>query len=85
MPARLVEAAGGVDQPEHPVLDQVAQLDGVRHRRGDAARERFHERQAGGDAVTLTGDEGLTLHGLSSRIVRRRHAADGRAGLEAQR
>ena len=61
--ARFVEAEGRVDQAEHAVLHQVAELDRVRHRRGDATRQRLHEGKAGGDAITLTGDERLTLHG----------------------
>ena len=60
--AVFVEAAGGVDQADHPVLHQVAQLDRVRHGRGDATRERFHERKTCGDALTMTGGEWLTLH-----------------------
>src|SRR5205823_4234945 len=64
--AGLVEAERRVDQPEHTVLDQVAELDRVRHRGGDAARQRFHEREAGGDAIALTGDERLTLHFVGS-------------------
>ena len=54
--AALVEAVRGVDQADHPVLDQVAQVDRVRHRRGHPARHGFDERQAGDDAV-LRGDE----------------------------
>ena len=60
--ARFVEAAGGVDQAEHAVLHEIAQLDRMRHRRGHAAGQRFDERQAGGDAFTLIVSKGLTLH-----------------------
>ena len=44
--ALLVEAMGRVDQPEHAVLHQIADVDGVRHRGRHAARQRFDERQA---------------------------------------
>ena len=49
--AVLVEAVGGVDQADHAVLDQVADVDRVRHRGRHAAGERFDERQAGDDAT----------------------------------
>ena len=58
----LAEAERRVDETEHSILDQIAQLNRVRHRRGDAARQRFHEGKAGGDPDTLTGGERLTLH-----------------------
>jgi hypothetical protein len=61
--ARLVEPARRIDQAEHPVLHEVAELDGVRHRRGDASGERLDERQSGGNTFTLTGNQRLTLHG----------------------
>ena len=60
--ARFVEPERRVDETEHAVLDQVSQLDRVRHRRGDAPRQRFHEGKTGGDPGTLTGDERLALH-----------------------
>ena len=60
--ARLVEPEGGVDQAQHSILDEIAQLDGVGHRGGDAAGERLHEGKTGGDPGTLTGNERLTLH-----------------------
>ena len=60
--ASLVEAAGRVDQPDHAVLHQVAELDRVGHRRGHAPRERLDERQSGGNAVAIVVGEGLTLH-----------------------
>ena len=61
--SRFVVAAGGVDQADHAVLDEVVQLDRVRHRRGDAPGERLDERKTVGDAVAMTGGEWLTLHG----------------------
>ena len=74
--AALVEAAGRVDETDHPVLDQVAELDGMRHRRGDAAGERLDEGQPGGDAIAVTGGKGLTLHGsVPPRAAKR--SADG--------
>ena len=61
--ARFIEAAGRVDEADHPVLHQIAELDRVRHRRGDAPRQRLDKGQSGGDAVAMMGGEGLTLHG----------------------
>jgi hypothetical protein len=49
-PATLVEAVRRVDEPDHAVLNQVAEVDRVGHREATPARERFDERQAGGDA-----------------------------------
>ena len=56
--AVLVEPARRVDQSEHAVLHEVAELDRVRHRRGDAPRQRLDERQSGGDAFAMTGGRG---------------------------
>ena len=80
--ARFVEAAGGVDQPEHAVLHEVAELDRVRHRGGDPARQRLDERQAGGDSVALIGFERLTLHGslFRGRCRSARSARDDATG-----
>jgi len=44
--ARLFEPPCRVDQAEDAVLHQVAEVDGVRHRGGDAARQRLDERKA---------------------------------------
>jgi hypothetical protein len=60
--SRFVEPAGGVDEANHAVLDQIVQLDRVRHRGGDPARKRFDERQTGGNTVPIVGGEWLTLH-----------------------
>ena len=43
MPRRFVEALGRVDEPDDAVLNEVAQVDGVRHGRGHAARQRLHK------------------------------------------
>ena len=59
--ARFVEAARRVDQAEHAVLHEIAELDRVRHRRGDPPREGLDEWKAGGDSFALTGFEWLTL------------------------
>ncbi len=54
--AALVEAPGRVDQADHSVLHEIADIDRVRHRRRHAARERLDEWQAGDDSVVvLTG------------------------------
>ena len=65
-PAILVEAVRGVDQAEHAVLDEIADVDRVRHRGGHASREGFDERQSGDDAMFLIGGgDRLGAHELS--------------------
>ena len=44
--AGFLEAAGGVDQPEHAVLHEVTEIDGVRHGGRHSAGQRFDERKA---------------------------------------
>ena len=63
--AVLVEAVRRVDQAEHAVLNEIADVDRVRHRRRHASRERFDERQAGDDSAVLTGGDGLGAHSNS--------------------
>ena len=60
--AVLVEAVRGVDQADHAVLHEIADVDRVRHRRRHAAGERFDERQTGDDAAILTGGNRLGAH-----------------------
>jgi len=45
--AGFVKAVGGINQPDNPVLDQVADVNRLRHRRRHAARELFHEGNRG--------------------------------------
>ena len=52
----------GVDQADDAVLDEVADVDRIRHGRGHAPRERFDEGDAGDDAAVLTGGNGLGAH-----------------------
>jgi len=47
----VIEALCGINQSEHSVLDQIAHLDRVRHRRGHAPRQGLNERKAGRHAV----------------------------------
>jgi len=61
-PAILVEAVRRIDQAEHAVLHEVADIDGVRHRGGHTPRERFDEGQAGDDATVLADGSGLDAH-----------------------
>ena len=49
--AAVVVAVRGVDEADHPVLHQVAEVDRVRHRRGHPAGNGFDEGQAGDDAI----------------------------------
>jgi len=53
-PARVVEAVGGIDQADHAVLHQVAQVDRVRHGRRHAAGQCFNERNTGFNAAGFT-------------------------------
>ncbi len=63
--AALVEAVRGVDEAEHAVLDEIADVDRVGHRRSHASSQRFDERQTGDNAAILTGGDGLGAHGIS--------------------
>ena len=47
--AALVEPLGRIDEANDAVLDQVAQVDGVRHGSGHTARQRLHKRKTGLD------------------------------------
>ena len=49
-------------RPQHAVLNQIADVDRVRHRGGHAARERLDKGQAGDDAAVLAGGDGLGAH-----------------------
>ena len=44
--ARIVEAVRGVDQSDHAVLDEIAEVDRMRHRRRHPPRQRLDKRQA---------------------------------------
>jgi len=52
--ARVVEAVGGIDQADHAILHQVAQVDRVRHGCRHAAGQCFDKRDAGFDAAGFT-------------------------------
>ena len=60
--ASFIEPVRGVDQAEDAVLNQVADVDGVRHRSRHAASQRFDKRQAGDDSAVLGGGSGLNAH-----------------------
>jgi len=60
--ALLVEPVGRVDQAQHAVLHQVADVDRVRHRRGKSPRQRFDEGKAGNNAAALVGGNRMGLH-----------------------
>jgi len=68
--ARLVEPVRGVDEADHPVLRQVAEVDRVRHRRCHAAGQCLDERQAGDDPFLLGLRDWLTRHRGSPSPVR---------------
>ena len=44
-PARLVEPVRRVDQTQHAVLDEIAEIDRMGHRRGHASRQRLDKRK----------------------------------------
>jgi hypothetical protein len=64
----FVESMRCVDQPDHPALDQVSEVDRVGHRGGHAARERLDEGEAVFDSLAL----GVAYRGSLHRGLRRR-------------
>ena len=62
MPRVFVEPVCGVDQSDHAVLDEVADVDRIRHRRRHASRERLDEGDARDDSAVLMGGNGLGAH-----------------------
>ena len=81
-PAVLVEPVRRVDQAEDPVLNEVADVDRVRHRRRHAARERLHEGKARNDTSVLTGDNGLNAHSVTPVVARKNPKSQSRFGLQ---
>jgi len=65
--SRLIEAVGGIDQPDDPVLDEVADVDRMGHRRGDATGELLDERYACDDSRILSA----SLLGAAHDFLRR--------------
>ena len=61
-PAFLVEAVRGVDEAEHAVLDEVPEINRVRHGRRHPAGERFDKRQTRGHPILLMFRQGPSLH-----------------------
>ena len=60
--AVLVEPVRRVDETEHAVLHEVAEVDRVRHRRRHAPGERFDERQTRDDSFLLMIRQRRALH-----------------------
>ncbi len=54
-----------VHETEHAILDQVPDVDRVRHRRREPASEGLDERKAGDHAAALGGGKGMGLHRIS--------------------
>jgi len=52
--ARIIEAVCRVDQSDHAVLDQIAQVDRMRHRCRHPSRERLDKRQSRFNPIRLT-------------------------------
>jgi len=67
--AALVEAVRRVDETQHPVLDEIAQIDRVGHRGGHAACQRLDKREAAKDAISLCVGDRLPLHRSLRRNV----------------
>src|SRR5262249_24263486 len=63
--ALLVEAVRRIDQAEDAVLDEIRDVDRIRHRRRPTPGKRFNERQAGNDSAILVGGDRLGAHELS--------------------
>ena len=69
--AFFVVAVHGIDEADHPVLHEVADVHARRHRSGHPARKRFHERPAGDHATLLVFTKGLqhvSLLSLARRL-----------------
>jgi len=64
--ARLVVALRRVNQAEHAVLHQIADVDRVGHRGGEPARKRFDEGKTGHHASALVGGKRCDVHRGSS-------------------
>ena len=60
--ATFVEPVRGIDQADDAVLDEIADVDRVRHRGRHAARERFDERDPRDDPAILMGGNRLGAH-----------------------
>jgi len=69
--ARLVETVRRVDETDDAVLNQVADVNGVRHGRSHPSRQRFDEREPCDDPAVGLGSDGLELHW---RLLARRGA-----------
>ena len=48
--SRVIEAAGRIDEADHPVLDEIPNIDGVGHRCSHAAGKLLDERERGNNA-----------------------------------
>src|SRR5262249_43905863 len=64
-PALLIEPVSRVDPPEDAVLNEVPDVDRVRHRRRHPAGERLDERQTRHDPAILMSGNGLGAHLIS--------------------
>ncbi len=89
---RLIEPVRCVDESDHAVLNQIADIDRVRHGGRDATGELFDERKAGYDAGVLFACLGAHLRdlrrslraiGLPTAEIHRR-ALSPKQGREAQ-
>ena len=60
--AFFVESVRGVDQPDHAVLDEVPEVDRVRHGRRHASCQGLDERQASRDTVVILAVEYVSFH-----------------------
>jgi len=56
--AAFIEAAGGIHEPNDPVLDEITDVNRVRHRGRNAAGELLDERNAGNDPRVFLGTVG---------------------------
>ena len=65
-----IEAVRSVDEAEHAVLHEIADVDRVGHRRRHASRESFDKWQSGDDAAILAGGNRLHTHLRSPRLFR---------------
>jgi hypothetical protein len=72
--AVFVEPVRGVDEPDDAVLDEVTDIDRIRHGRRHTAREGFDKRDPRDDPASLIGSNGMGAHssllGDSALVIR---------------
>ena len=63
--APFVEPAGGIDETDNAILDEITDVDRVRHGRRHAAGECLDERDPRDDPATMMGGNRMSAHAIS--------------------